>query len=66
MPANVRTTNRGTCGCEGAACVDDTEITACALAAGRGDRDAAAVFVRATHRDVTRCLAHLAGASTAG
>jgi RNA polymerase sigma-70 factor (ECF subfamily) len=38
---------------------DDAEITALALAAGRGDRDALAAFVRATQRDVHRFVAHL-------
>lgn len=39
----------------------DDEVTAWALAAGRGDRDAAAAFVRATQRQVWRFLHHLAG-----
>ncbi|MGW4498726.1 sigma-70 family RNA polymerase sigma factor [Micromonospora sp. NPDC004336] len=38
---------------------DDAEITAWALAAGRGDRDAAARFVRATQQQVRRFLAAL-------
>ena len=39
--------------------VDDDQLTAWALAAGRGDRDALAAFVRATQRDVHRFVAHL-------
>jgi RNA polymerase sigma-70 factor, ECF subfamily len=38
---------------------DDDEITAWALAAGRGDRSALSAFVRATQRDVHRFVAHL-------
>jgi RNA polymerase sigma-70 factor (ECF subfamily) len=38
---------------------DDADITAWALAAGRGDREALAAFVRATQRDVHRFVAHL-------
>jgi hypothetical protein len=38
---------------------DDAEVTARALAAGRGDRDAAARFVRATQQQVRRFLAAL-------
>ncbi|MDO3703110.1 sigma-70 family RNA polymerase sigma factor [Micromonospora sp. C28SCA-DRY-2] len=38
---------------------DEAEITACALAAGRGDQDAAARFVRATQQQVRRFLAAL-------
>jgi RNA polymerase sigma-70 factor (ECF subfamily) len=38
---------------------DDAEVTAWALAAGRGDRDAAARFVRATQQQVRRFLAAL-------
>jgi RNA polymerase sigma-70 factor, ECF subfamily len=38
---------------------DDADITAWALAAGRGDRAALAAFVRATQRDVHRFVAHL-------
>ncbi len=38
---------------------DDSEVTAWALAAGRGDREALAAFVRATQRDVHRFVAHL-------
>lgn len=40
----------------------DDQVTAWALAAGRGDADAAAAFVRATQRQVFRFLHHLAGA----
>lgn len=39
---------------------DEERITAWALAAGRGDRDALAAFVRATQRDVLRFVTHLA------
>ena len=38
---------------------DDADITAWALAAGHGDREALAAFVRATQRDVHRFVAHL-------
>ena len=38
---------------------DDAQITAWALAAGTGDREAVDRFVRATHRDVWRFVAHL-------
>jgi RNA polymerase sigma-70 factor, ECF subfamily len=38
----------------------DEQITAWALAAGRGDRAALASFVRATQRDVLRFVGHLA------
>ncbi|MEV0154052.1 sigma-70 family RNA polymerase sigma factor [Micromonospora sp. NPDC050686] len=38
---------------------DDAEITAWAVAAGRGDREAAARFVRATQHQVRRFLAAL-------
>ncbi|MEV6709447.1 sigma-70 family RNA polymerase sigma factor [Micromonospora wenchangensis] len=38
---------------------DDAEITAWALAAGRGDREAAARFIRATQQHVRRFVAHL-------
>jgi RNA polymerase sigma-70 factor, ECF subfamily len=41
--------------------VIDDEVTGWALAAGRGDADAAAAFVRATQREVWRFLHHLAG-----
>jgi RNA polymerase sigma-70 factor, ECF subfamily len=44
---------------------DDERITAWALAAGRGDRDALAAFVRATQRDVLRFVTHLADAGQA-
>lgn len=40
---------------------DDDRITGWALAAGEGDRDAAAAFVRATQHHVWRFLAHIAG-----
>jgi RNA polymerase sigma-70 factor, ECF subfamily len=43
---------------------DDT-ITELALAAGRGDRDAANAFIRSTQRDVWRFLVYLAGSSEA-
>ena len=43
---------------------DDT-VTELALAAGRGDRDAANAFIRATQRDVWRFLVYLAGATDA-
>ncbi|MFI2651132.1 sigma-70 family RNA polymerase sigma factor [Micromonospora fulviviridis] len=39
--------------------IDDAEITAWALAAGRGDRDAAARFIRATQHRVHRFIAAL-------
>lgn len=39
---------------------DDERVTALALAAGRGDRDALAEWVRTTQADVWRLLAHLA------
>lgn len=38
---------------------DDAQVTAWALAAGQGDREAAAAFVRATQPDVRRFLAAL-------
>lgn len=44
---------------------DDAEITAWALAAGRGDRDAAARFIRATQPRVHRFLAALVSPSEA-
>lgn len=44
---------------------DDAEITASALAAGRGDRDALAAFIRATQRDVLRFVAHLSSPDVA-
>ncbi|TRO67879.1 MULTISPECIES: sigma-70 family RNA polymerase sigma factor [unclassified Streptomyces] len=40
---------------------DDERITGWALAAGAGDPDAVERFVRATHRDVWRFVAHLSG-----
>ena len=39
----------------------DAEVTAFALAAGAGDRQALAEFIRLTQADVWRFLAHLAG-----
>jgi RNA polymerase sigma-70 factor, ECF subfamily len=39
---------------------DDERITAWALSAGRGDREALSAFVRATQRDVLRFVSHLA------
>src|ERR1700733_13536562 len=39
------------------------DATGLALAAGRGDRDAATAFIRATQRDVMRFLAPLTTAS---
>ncbi|KAB1911673.1 sigma-70 family RNA polymerase sigma factor [Micromonospora sp. AMSO31t] len=39
---------------------DDAQVTAWALAGGRGDRDAAGAFVRATQQQVRRFLAALA------
>ncbi len=44
---------------------DDARITACAVAAGAGDRAALAEFVRVTQRDVHRFLTHLASAAEA-
>lgn len=44
---------------------DDAAITAWALAAGRGDPDAVAAFVRATQADVHRFLVHLSGPADA-
>ncbi|MCA2211356.1 sigma-70 family RNA polymerase sigma factor [Jidongwangia harbinensis] len=41
--------------------MDDTDITAAALAAGRGDRAAATAFITATHAGLRRFLRHLAG-----
>ncbi|WP_067500479.1 sigma-70 family RNA polymerase sigma factor [Actinoplanes sp. TFC3] len=38
----------------------DDQVTRWALAAGRGDTDAAAAFIRATQREVWRFLHHLA------
>jgi RNA polymerase sigma-70 factor (ECF subfamily) len=40
--------------------VSDEQVTGWALAAGRGDPDAAAAFVRATQRQLRRFLQHLA------
>lgn len=40
--------------------MSDDEVTRWALAAGRGDADAAAAFIRATQRQVRRFLHHLA------
>ncbi|MBZ8177529.1 RNA polymerase sigma factor [Corynebacterium sp. 3HC-13] len=40
---------------------DDEQVTRLALAAGRGDREALAQFIRATQDDVWRLLAHLGG-----
>ncbi|MEW2521708.1 sigma-70 family RNA polymerase sigma factor [Actinacidiphila alni] len=42
-----------------AAVRDDSQVTAWAIAAGGGDEDAAERFVRATHGDVRRFVAHL-------
>ena len=44
---------------------DDAAITTWALAAGRGDADAVAAFVRATQADVHRFLVHLSGPADA-
>jgi RNA polymerase sigma-70 factor (ECF subfamily) len=44
---------------------DDLQVTALALAAGRGDAHALAAFIKATQRDVWRFTAHLADASLA-
>jgi RNA polymerase sigma-70 factor (ECF subfamily) len=44
---------------------DDARTTACAVAAGTGDRAALAEFVRLTQRDVHRFLTHLASAAEA-
>ncbi|ASW54812.1 sigma-70 family RNA polymerase sigma factor [Plantactinospora sp. KBS50] len=44
---------------------DDAQVTAWALAAGRGDRTAAAAFVRATRQSVWRFLAGLASPAEA-
>jgi RNA polymerase sigma-70 factor (ECF subfamily) len=41
--------------------VTDEQVTGWALAAGRGDPDAAAAFVRATQRQLRHFLHHLAG-----
>ncbi|MFI7220255.1 sigma-70 family RNA polymerase sigma factor [Micromonospora maritima] len=45
--------------------MDDAQVTAWALDAGRGDRDAAAAFVRATQTSVWRFLAALTSAAEA-
>jgi RNA polymerase sigma-70 factor (ECF subfamily) len=42
---------------------DDEQVTAWALAAGRGDQQAAAAFVRATQQATWRFLRHLLGGS---
>ena len=44
---------------------DDHAVTAYALAAGSGDRDALEQFIRMTQRDVWRLVAHLAGVGVA-
>ncbi|MFI6096138.1 RNA polymerase sigma factor SigC [Lentzea sp. NPDC051213] len=44
---------------------DDEAVTACALAAGAGDRAALERFIRSTQRDVWRLVAHLAGVGVA-
>ncbi|WP_394619852.1 sigma-70 family RNA polymerase sigma factor [Lentzea sp. JNUCC 0626] len=44
---------------------DDEAVTACALAAGAGDREALERFIRLTQRDVWRLVAHLGGISVA-
>lgn len=44
---------------------DDATVTAWALAAGRGDTEALAAFVRATQTDVHRFLVHLSGPADA-
>jgi len=43
----------------------DDKITKWAMAAGSGDKAAAAAFIRATQRDVWRFLGHLAGVAEA-
>jgi RNA polymerase sigma-70 factor (ECF subfamily) len=45
--------------------IADARTTEMALAAGRGDREALAEFVRATQRDLWRFVAHLSGADCA-
>jgi RNA polymerase sigma-70 factor, ECF subfamily len=52
-------------GTEVRAVVADPRVTEWALAAGRGDRTAAAAFVRATQQQVWRFVAHLAGPADA-
>ncbi|OLT16982.1 RNA polymerase subunit sigma [Pseudonocardia sp. CNS-139] len=44
---------------------DDEQLTAWALAAGRGDREALVAFIRGTQRDVHRLVAHLGDPGTA-
>ncbi len=44
---------------------DDDAVTASALAAGAGDRDALERFIRSTQRDVWRLVAHLADVGVA-
>jgi RNA polymerase sigma-70 factor (ECF subfamily) len=44
---------------------DDEAVTALALAAGAGDRDALERFIRSTQRDVWRLVAHLGGIGVA-
>ena len=43
----------------------DAQLTGWAIAAGDGDRDALAAFIRATQRDVHRFLTHLSGSDEA-
>ncbi|NLU79256.1 sigma-70 family RNA polymerase sigma factor [Micromonospora sp. HNM0581] len=45
--------------------IDDAQVTAWALAAGRGDRDAASAFVRATQSSVWRFVAALTSSAEA-
>jgi RNA polymerase sigma-70 factor (ECF subfamily) len=45
--------------------ITDARTTELALAAGGGDREALAEFVRATQRDLWRFVAHLSGADSA-
>ncbi|MDY3126860.1 MAG: RNA polymerase sigma factor [Corynebacterium sp.] len=44
---------------------DDARVTELALQAGRGDRAALTEFIKATHNDVWRLLAHLGGTNIA-
>lgn len=44
---------------------DDARVTDLALRAGRGDRAALTEFIKSTHDDVWRLLAHLGGADVA-
>lgn len=44
---------------------DDAYVTELALRAGRGDKQALSDFIRATHDDVWRLLAHLGGKENA-